>query len=233
MSAQTFRERRLRYKLEYVLNALHDSRMLPGLFVSIALILVMAGQPASFGTLFARHIEVQSVVPAVDSSADTIEGSTPASNTTQRPLTKEMSAALDFAARRYHVSASVLEPVFRAAQQSARRNKLDPLLVVAVIAIESRFNPYAESAVGAQGLMQVVPRWHQDKIPEDMGEEALFDPEINVRVGAKILRESISREGGLLDGLQQYAGAKDDPEMRYANKVLAEKQRLEAAVARG
>ena len=110
---------------------------------------------------------------------------------------------------------------------------LDPLLIVAVIAIESRFNPYAESVVGAQGLMQVMPRWHQDKIPEGGGTLTLFDPKTNVQVGAQVLRESIRRMGGLVPGLQQFTGSLDDPEQTYANKVLAEKRQLENAVRHG
>jgi soluble lytic murein transglycosylase-like protein len=87
--------------------------------------------------------------------------------------------------------------------------------------------------MGAQGLMQVMPRYHQDKLPEGADELSFFDPILNVRVGARILRESIRRNGGLTAGLQQFAGAPDDAEQRYAAKVLAEKARLEAAAQRG
>jgi hypothetical protein len=78
--------------------------------------------------------------------------------------------------------------------------------------------------------MQVVPRYHQDKLPEDVDQAAFLNPVINVQVGAKILKESIRRNGGLESGLQQFGGAVTDPERRYASKVLAEKQRLEQAV---
>ena len=107
---------------------------------------------------------------------------------------------------------------------------LDPLLIIAVIGIESRFNPFSESVVGAKGLMQVMPRYHQDKLPEDADQTAFLNPVINVQVGAKVLQESIRRNGGLENGLQQFGGAITDPARRYANKVLAEKQRLEQAV---
>ena len=108
--------------------------------------------------------------------------------------------------------------------------QLDPLLIIAVIGIESRFNPFSESVVGAKGLMQVVPRYHQDKLPEDADQAAFLNPVINVQVGARVLQESIRRNGGLESGLQQFGGAVTDPERRYASKVLAEKQRLEQAV---
>ena len=77
-----------------------------------------------------------------------------------------------------------------------------------------------------------MPRYHQDKLPQGADELSFFDPVLNVQVGARILRESIIRNGGLVAGLQQFGGASDDVESRYAGKVLAEKARLEAAVQR-
>jgi hypothetical protein len=148
------------------------------------------------------------------------------------PLTPRMRDALDFVSRRYRVSGEALEPIFIAAETSANALQVDPLLVVAVIAIESRFNPFSQSVVGAQGLMQVMPRWHQDKLPEGADDLSFFDPVLNVQIGTRILKESIVRNGGLVAGLQQFAGAADDPGRRYSGKVLAEKARLEAATRR-
>ena len=148
------------------------------------------------------------------------------------PLTPRMRGALENVSRRYRVSMSALEPIFVAAESAGRDLRLDPLLIVSVIAIESRFNPLSESVMGAQGLMQVIPRFHQDKLPEGADELSFFDPVLNVRIGARILKESIRRNGGEVGGLQQFAGASDDAEQRYAAKVLAEKARLEAVVQR-
>jgi len=147
-------------------------------------------------------------------------------------LTPRMQVALDYAARRYRVSAEALQPIFATAEEVAGEYRLDPLLVVAVIAIESRFNPLAESVMGAQGLMQVIPRFHMEKLPPDAGRLPLFDPQINVRVGTQTLNEYIRAHGGVAAGLQKFAGAADDPEQAYANKVLAEKERMESAVRR-
>ncbi len=147
-------------------------------------------------------------------------------------LSPRMRGALDYVSRRYRVSGDVLEPIFATAEASGRELRLDPLLIVAVIAVESRFNPFSESVVGAQGLMQVMPRAHQDKLPEGAAELSFFDPVVNVRIGSRVLRESIRRHGSVSAGLQQFAGAADDPELRYAAKVLAEKARLEAAAQR-
>lgn len=148
------------------------------------------------------------------------------------PLTPRMRGALENVSRRYRVSMGALEPIFVAAESAGRDLRLDPLLIVSVIAIESRFNPLSESVMGAQGLMQVIPRFHQDKLPEGADELSFFDPVLNVRIGARILKESIRRNGGEVAGLQQFAGASDDVDQRYSAKVLAEKARLEAVVQR-
>jgi hypothetical protein len=81
--------------------------------------------------------------------------------------------------------------------------------------------------MGAVGLMQIIPRYHQDKLPKDADNRAFLDPVINVNMGTRILQEFIQRQGGLMEGLQYYAGAIDDPDQTYANKVIAEKIRLE------
>lgn len=161
--------------------------------------------------------------------------SAPADATPDAPsgftLSPRMQGALDYVTRRYRVSPDALMPVFEVAQVVGQERRIDPLLIVAIIGIESGFNPFAESAMGAQGLMQVIPRFHQDKLPEDRGDSPLFDPVINIRVGVDVLQEAIRRRGSLIAGLQYYAGS-SDPEGIYASKVMAEKQRLEQAARR-
>ena len=106
---------------------------------------------------------------------------------------------------------------------------LDPLLIIAVMAVESRFNPLAESVAGAKGLMQVIPKYHWDKFPvaEDY---AVLEPRNNIVAGAKVIREYLHRTGNLVAALQMYAGAPADPDNGYASKVLAEQQRLQQVV---
>ena len=154
----------------------------------------------------------------------------PAATGTERApqrLLPAMAAALDQVAQRYRVSAEALQPVFEAAQAAGREWRVDPLLIIAVISIESRFNPISQSPMGAVGLMQIIPRFHMDKLPGEADSRVFLDPATNVRIGVRILQESIQRQGGLMEGLQYYAGAIDDTEQTYANKVIAEKTRLE------
>lgn len=196
--------------------------MLAGVFFVLALAGVQSGNPTMLGGL-------KSLLPATEEALaddELDEEIDPASET----LNARMRSAMDYVSHRYHVAPDALQPIFATAQATGRQLHLDPLLIIAVIGIESRFNPFSESVVGAKGLMQVVPRYHQDKLPEDADQTAFLNPVINVQVGAKVLQESIRRNGGLESGLQQFGGAVTDPERRYASKVLAEKQRLEQAV---
>lgn len=147
-------------------------------------------------------------------------------------LTPALAAVLDHVVQRYRVAPEALLPVFAAAQAASRERRLDPLLIIAVISVESGFNPFSQSVMGAQGLMQIIPRYHQDKLPKTAPAQPFLDPETNVRIGAQILQEAIRRQGGLIEGLQYYAGATDDDERGYANKVLAEKLRLEQVARR-
>ena len=95
------------------------------------------------------------------------------------------------------------------------------------MAIESGFNPFAQSPVGAQGLMQVMTKIHNDKYEDFGGKFAAFDPVTNLRVGVKVLQECIARAGSLEGGLKYYVGAANlDSDNGYADKVLAEHARL-------
>ena len=107
------------------------------------------------------------------------------------------------------------------------------MLVLAVIGVESGYNPYSESVYGAQGLMQVIGKYHPEKFTQTSNAQALLDPATNIRVGAEIIKEYQRRTGSLDAALQMYVGAADDGEFVYANKVLAERNRLEQASQRG
>jgi len=139
-------------------------------------------------------------------------------------------AMADYIARKYRVSQSAAIELLRAAEDAAQRESVDPLLVIAVMAVESSFNPIAESHMGAQGLMQVIPRYHQDKLADLSAD--ILDPATNIRVGARVLKAYLAQTDSLIAALQVYNGAPDDAHAAYANRVLAEKQRLEEAARR-
>ncbi len=144
----------------------------------------------------------------------------------------DQRAVADFIARRYRIADQPGARYVLAAYNAGKKLKVDPLLILGVIAIESRFNPVAQSEFGAQGLMQVIPKYHQDKLRAFGGQSVLLDPEVNIFVGTSVLREYMRKFGEIETALQMYAGAFDEPTSFYANKVLAERSRLEQVLQR-
>jgi hypothetical protein len=144
-----------------------------------------------------------------------------------RALTRQQAAVASWLSRRYKVAP---EPVSRLVQEAwalGQRAQLDPTLILAIMAVESSFNPFAQSPVGAQGLMQVMTRVHDDKYEAFGGQHAAFDPVTNLRVGVQVLKECIARAGSLEGGLRYYVGAANLPDDGgYAAKVLGEQANL-------
>jgi Transglycosylase SLT domain len=134
-------------------------------------------------------------------------------------------------AKRYRISEEATRELVGTAYTEGARIGVDPMLIVAVMAVESRFNPIAQSEGGAMGLMQVIPRFHADKL-DPTTRASVFDPHTNIQLGARILKEYIGRGGTEVAGLQLYNGALTDPSNAYSNRVLVEKQWLQDAVRR-
>ncbi len=150
-----------------------------------------------------------------------------------KELSKQQAAVAQWLSRRYRVAPEPISRLVREAWEVGSVAKLDPMLILAVIAIESGFNPFAQSPVGAQGLMQVMTRVHDDKYEAFGGNHAAFDPVTNLRVGVQVLRECIARAGSLEGGLRYYVGAANLPhDGGYAAKVLSERSHI-ASVAAG
>ena len=144
---------------------------------------------------------------------------------------QKIEALAGLVARKYRISQDATREFVGTAYREGERNGLDPLLIIAVMAVESRFNPIAASDAGAIGLMQVIPRYHSDKV-DAASAESVLNPRTNIRVGAKVLKDYIRRAGNQVAGLQLYNGTPDDVSNAYANKVLGERQRLQDAVRR-
>ncbi len=148
-------------------------------------------------------------------------------------LAREQRALTQWIARRYKVAPEPVSALVREAWALGERARLDPTLILAIVAVESSFNPFAQSPMGAQGLMQVMTRVHDDKYEPFGGTHAAFDPITNLRVGVQVLRECIARAGSLAEGLRFYVGAALlDSDGGYAAKVMAE-QALMRGVAEG
>ncbi|MEY8689134.1 MAG: transglycosylase SLT domain-containing protein [Leptothrix sp. (in: b-proteobacteria)] len=140
-------------------------------------------------------------------------------------LNRKQAAVAQWLSRRYRVAPEPVSRIVQEAWSLGQRVDLEPTLILAIMAIESNFNPFAQSAVGAQGLMQVLTRVHDDKYEAFGGNHAAFDPLTNLRVGVQVLKDCIARAGSLEGGLRHYVGAANmDDDGGYAFKVLAEQE---------
>lgn len=147
-------------------------------------------------------------------------------------LPRPQAAISQWLARRYKVAPEAVASIVAEAWRLGERARIDPTLILAVVAVESNFNPYAQSPVGAQGLMQVMTRVHDEKYDAFGGHRAALDPLANVRVGVQVLKDCIQRAGGITEGLRYYVGAANLPDDGgYASKVLFEQDQLKAVAA--
>lgn len=178
------------------------------------------GENKLAGWLQSRQVAVSGMV-ADPEAADRVAVVDP------KDLPKQQAAVAYWLSKKYHVAPEPVSALVAEAYQIGARTKLDPTLILAVVAIESGFNPFAQSPVGAQGLMQVMTKVHSDKYQNFGGMMAAFDPVTNLRVGVKVLQDCIARAGSIQGGLKYYVGAANiQDDGGYASKVLAERARL-------
>ena len=207
----------------------HNSFALLGLAVVFAAVtltarpdLRQAGETQLIGWLQERQTALLGAPEPVE--LDAIDRATAAD---PKELPKQQAAVAYWLSKKYRVAPEPLSALVTEAYEIGRRTKLEPTLILAVMAIESGFNPFAQSAVGAQGLMQVMTRVHTDKYQSFGGHFAAFDPVTNLRVGVKVLQECIARAGSIEGGLRHYVGAANmEDDGGYASKVMAEYERL-------
>jgi hypothetical protein len=220
----------------------HNAMALVGLAV-LALALTAYSRPDvrqqaeawAFGWLQERHdardgdelAEGEEDVVLADAS-----GVDRATATDPNDLTQQQAAVARWISRRYKVAQ---EPIGRLVQEAwdvGARFKVEPTVILAIMAVESSFNPFAQSSVGAQGLMQVMTRVHDKKYEAFGGTFAAFDPVSNLRVGVQVLKECIRRGGSLEEGLRHYVGAANlEHDGGYASKVLSEHDNLQRVAA--
>ena len=218
MSTTTLRQN-LEIRLAKLFGLLHNSLAIVGL---VALLLVLQGvrypspeqsgpKASAFGTI--RYDGISLFEPA-------------------EPDNPKYRVIANYLSRKYKVASDATEQLVSGAFDAGQQVGVDPLLILAVMAIESKFNPIAESVMGAKGLMQVIPRHHQDKLDEHGGADSVLDPMTNILIGARILKEYTRRAGSLEAGLQLYSGGLSDTSGQYSQKVMAEMDRLRQTIHR-
>ena len=211
----------------------HNGLALLGVLTALTVVLLgtradlrQQGEDWLADRLLARKVAAMGITP----EPGAIERATAAD---PRELPREQASVTQWIARKYRVAPEPVAALVAEAYDVGRSSKLEPTLILAIMAVESSFNPFAQSHVGAQGLMQVMTRVHGDKYESAGGVLTAFDPITNMRVGVKVLQECIRRAGSIEGGLRHYVGAANLPsDGGYAAKVLAERDRL-ARVAGG
>lgn len=211
----------------------HNSFALIGLAVLFAAMALVArpelrqvGEIKLFSWLQERQQEVSGMV----SDLVAIDRATAAD---PKELPKQQAAVAFWLSKKYRVAPEPISALVSEAYSIGARVKIDPTLILAVMAVESGFNPFAQSSVGAQGLMQVMTKIHSDKYQSFGGKFAAFDPLANLHVGVKVLQDCIRMAGSIEGGLKYYVGAANmETDGGYASKVMAEYTRLQQ-VAQG
>lgn len=147
-------------------------------------------------------------------------------------LSHQQAAAVTWLSKKYRIAPEPLNALVHNAYEIGLKKGIDPTIILAVMAIESRFNPFIQSPMGAQGLMQVITKIHKARYDEFGGSLAAFDPSSNLQVGAQVLREFIALAGSLEGGLRLYVGGSGPGgDGGYVEKVMAEHKRLQQVIS--
>lgn len=185
----------------------------------------LSPQQSAPAPVVASNAPIKLVAAHADTAVE-VENADSKAAAANRP-TRQQKYVTDWLSRRYRVAGDAANMLVSTAYSTAHEIKLDPLLILAVMAIESGLNPFAESPMGAQGLMQVMSKVHSDKFEGMGGSQAALNPVANIRVGAQILKDYVTRTGSVEAGLKNYVGAGAiDDDSGYGSKVLTEYKRL-------
>ncbi|HEX6853389.1 MAG TPA: lytic transglycosylase domain-containing protein [Candidatus Polarisedimenticolaceae bacterium] len=132
------------------------------------------------------------------------------------------------------MSRTELGSLVRLVDRTAERFETDPLMILAVIQVESRFDPFAVSPRGARGLMQVRPETAREIAPrlgiEWTSDDLLFDPEVNVLIGTWYVQHLLERFDGNLDAafaayeagpgrIEGHLARSSEVPLRYADRI--------------
>ena len=213
-----------------LLEVSHNTLALFGLIVMAALIFALGRadvrdtvEQHAFGWLQASKEARTPADASILAGMTELDAVARATAANPKELTRQQASVAQWISRRYRVAPEPISRLVKEAWMLGSRAGLEPTLILAIMAVESSFNPFAQSSVGAQGLMQVMTKVHDDKYEQFGGSYAAFDPVTNLRVGVQVLRECIARAGSLEAGLRFYVGAANlADDGGYSRKVMAE-----------
>jgi soluble lytic murein transglycosylase-like protein len=140
-------------------------------------------------------------------------------------LTPDQAAVTRWLSRKYRVSN---EPMVAEAWRLGERSQLPPSLILAIMAVESRFNPFASGSQGNVGLMQLEIKAHAETLGQFGGPLSAFDPLTNVRVGVRHLQSLLQQTSSLEEALALYGASSGQAmESQYVDRVRAEQRQLD------
>ena len=146
--------------------------------------------------------------------------------TEEQVIDRMETNAARFISEHYRVDREDASEIVEQAFISGKNHDVDPLLILAVIATESSFDPKAGSSVGAKGLMQVHAKVHAKRFKEFGGLKAVHEVEAGIEVGTQI------KTGSLKGALKYYVGAaKHSHDGGYSRKVLSMRNHLRLAAS--
>jgi soluble lytic murein transglycosylase-like protein len=160
-------------------------------------------------------------------------------------MAHDLAALPSYIAKRWRIDLATAKRYVVAAQEASGRAAVDPLLVLAVIARESKFvftgnqddmtlnvDPMSVDPLRPHGPMQVSGRWHPEKMPIDKsGRIRPTTREENIHAGAEVLAEYLERDrGNLRRALQRYNGCTSDNCESYPAYVLRVRRQLQKVV---
>ena len=201
-------------------NAPRTRHLFANLFIFLASTLILAGCATSPQTNSQEETSPSASARFPDDSSTHFRGSA--------KDRKVADAYISYIVKHYSISKKGARIIIDAVMTESQKHRIDRSLITAVIAVESRFNPYALSRSNAEGLMQIIPRWHPDKMAKIGGDERIVDTKRNIAAGTLALKEYLNKHNqNVALALQQYNGSLGDPKRKYSSKVLAEKRRID------
>lgn len=149
-----------------------------------------------------------------------------------KTLSPEQLRVTRWLSRKYRVGPEPLAAMVSEAWSLGEKTQLAPTLILAIMAIESRFNPFTAGSQGAVGLMQIEVQAHADTLAQHGGNFAAFDALTNVRIGVRHLQALLQQTNSLEDAVALYGAASGQSnDSQYAERVLAEQQQLDALIS--
>jgi Transglycosylase SLT domain len=146
-------------------------------------------------------------------------------------LTPEQRSVSQWLSRKYRISAEPMAALVTEAWSVGELSQVPPTLILAVIAVESNFNPFAQRSDNNRGLMQIDSQSQQDTLSRFGGPLSVFDPLTNLRVGSRVLQSFIQQTGSIEDGLRAYAQTSPQAaDSTYTERVLSEHKQLERLI---